>query len=472
MLKKKSLTQNVIISIIVQMTSLLVSFIVSFLVPKFIDEYQYAYWQTYVLYVGYAGVLHFGLLDGIVLRYSQYNFDQLDKKRIRSQFKILLCSTGAIASLAVAFAILFLQGIPRITVIFVSIGIITKNIIGYNSYSFQITNRIDKYAIIIIVQRVSYGLIAMLLLILHINRFEVYCIAELTGDVIGIILSNFFNKGMYFGKSLPLREAFEEWKINVSSGIILMLANWSAMLLVGFAKMIVRWHWDEFTFGKVSFSFSLSNLFLTFITAASIVLFPQLKRMEQDKLPEIYKNIRDVISPFLFIAMLLYYPGCPILERFLPKYNQSLIYLGLLLPIIIFTSKVSLLTNNYLKAYRKEKDMLRINIISSLLAIVSFVVSAYVFNNLTALLICVVLSNLIKSVMSEQAVAEEIHMNFTKDHIIESVMTAAFILYTNFLTRWIACVAYMFTLAFYLWYCRKGILVIIKPIFSRLRSRK
>ena len=94
MIKKKSITVNVIISLIVQIVSLLVSFIVSFLVPKFIDEYQYAYWQTYILYVGYVGVLHFGLLDGIVLRYSQYDFDQLDKERIRSQFKILLSSTG------------------------------------------------------------------------------------------------------------------------------------------------------------------------------------------------------------------------------------------------------------------------------------------------------------------------------------------------------------------------------------------
>ena len=93
MTKKKGFTQNVIISIAVQVISLLVNFIISFLVPKFIDEYQYAYWQTYILYVGYVGVLHFGLLDGIVLRYSQYDFDQLDKGRIRSQFKILLGST-------------------------------------------------------------------------------------------------------------------------------------------------------------------------------------------------------------------------------------------------------------------------------------------------------------------------------------------------------------------------------------------
>ena len=116
--------------------------------------------------------------------------------------------------------------------------------------------------------------------------------------------------------------------------------------------------------------------------------------------------------------------------------------------------------------------MLRVNIISSLFAIVSFAVSAYVFNNLTALLICVVLSNLIKSVMSERAVEKEIHMSFTKDHIIEAAMTAAFILYTNFLSRWIACAAYAITLVAYLWYCRKDIMAIINPVLNRLRSKQ
>ena len=461
-----------IISIVVQLVSLLVSFIVSFLVPKFIDEYQYAYWQTYILYVGYVGVLHFGLLDGIVLRYSQYDYDQLDKARIRSQFKILLGSTSAMAFAAVLVGSLLTGGISRTTVLFVAIGIVTKNLVTYNSYTFQITNRISKYAVLTITQRMSYGLIAVLLLLLRVNRFEFYCIAELSGDVVGIVLSRFFNKGMYFGKSLTLREAFRECRINVSSGIILMFANWSAMLLGGLAKMIVQWHWDELTFGKVSFSFSLSNLFLTFISAVSVVLFPQLKRTEQDKLPAIYKSIRNVISPLLFVTMLAYYPGCLILEKFLPKYSQSLIYLGLLLPIIIFTSKVSLLTNNYLKAYRKEKDMLRVNILSSVFGAVSFAVSAYIFDNLTALLVCVVLSNLIKSVLSERAVEQEIGIRFTKDHLIETAMTAAFILYTNFLPRWVACAAYALTLAVYLAYYRKAISAVIQPVFHRIRSRK
>ena len=86
--------KNVGMSIAAQIISLSVSLVMNFILPKFISEYQYAMWQTYLLYVSYVGILHFGLLDGITLRYSQFDYDELDKPRIRSQFKCLLTMTS------------------------------------------------------------------------------------------------------------------------------------------------------------------------------------------------------------------------------------------------------------------------------------------------------------------------------------------------------------------------------------------
>ena len=59
---------GIVFSLFAQLISLAVSFLLNLIVPKFIDEYQYSYWQTYMLYIAYVGILHFGLLDGIVLR--------------------------------------------------------------------------------------------------------------------------------------------------------------------------------------------------------------------------------------------------------------------------------------------------------------------------------------------------------------------------------------------------------------------
>lgn len=463
----KKFATNVILSIAAQIISLMVSFVLTLIVPKFIDEYQYAYWQIYVLYVGYVGVLHFGLLDGLVLRYSKYDYEELDKKRVLSQLRVLLAFTSVISAAAVIVAFAAVGGESKIIISLVAIGVITKNLVTYGSYMFQITNRISKYVFMIISQRLAYGLIVIMLLVLRVNDFYWYAAADLCSDVVAIAISMIFNRGLYFGKSLPVRESFKELKTNVSSGIILMMANWSAMLMIGGAKMITQWRWDELVFGKVSFAFSVSNVFLVFVTAISVVMFPSLQRIEQDKLPQMYKSIRNVLSPLLFFIMIFYFVGCWVLNMWLPQYSASLQYLGILLPIIIFSSKVSLLTNNYLKVYRKEKLMLLANFISIAVGAVLFVLSAYVFNNLYVLLGCVVFVIMLNSVLSEIFVMKTINVKIVKEFVIEAVMTLGFILCASLLSLWIGCAVYAALFAVYAAINYKSIIGLFKNVFKR-----
>lgn len=464
----KKFTSNIVLSIAAQVVSLAVSFIMGLIVPKYISDYSYAYWQMYVMYSGYVGVLHFGLLDGLVLRYGSYDYDELEKKRIRSQFQFLLVITSAVALCLGAVSIGFMQEQESIVFLLVAVSIILKNITTFNSDIFQITNRINRYVIVIIAQRVVYGLIVALLLIFRVDDFYWYCIADILGDCIGIIIGIAFNRGsLYLGKSISFKEAFSEFRLNLSSGIILMLANWSSMLLVGSARMIIEWHWGELVFGKVSFAFSLTNIFLTFVTAISVVLFPSLKRIEGEKLPQMYKAIRELISPLLFLALILYFPGSWIVEMWLPNYAVSLEYLAILLPIIIFSSKVSLLTNNYLKVYRKEKSMLIVNLISVAVGFGLFALCAYVFDHLIALLVCVVFVMMLNSVLSEIVVMRVIRVRIVKEFIYEAVLTVGFILIASYLDLLWGFLAY---LGLYLVYCAcnfKTIAALCKKIFRR-----
>lgn len=465
----KRVAKNLIFSVTAQVISLVTSFVLGFVVPKFIDEYQYSYWQTYMLYVGYVGVLQFGLLDGIVLRYSQYDYNDLDKPRIRSQFQLLLAFTSVMMFAGCMVSAFLNNNVTKEIVILVAVGIITKNIFGYTSYAFQITNRITKYAVLVIAQRAAYAAFVVILLLCQVNDFYWYCIADLFGDMFGIALGAIFNRGMYFGKALPVTECFKEAWLNVSAGIMLMVANFSSSLIVGGAKMLVQWRWDELVFGQVSFSFSVSNIFLTFVTAISVVLFPSLKRMDEDELPSIYTKIRNAISPLLFFAIIAYFPGCWILNIWLPNYADSLVYLGILLPIIIFSSKVSLLTNNYLKAYRKEKLMLVINVAAVAIGMAVFAIGAYVLNNLEFVLYALVAVIMLRSVASEIAVTKIIKKNIIKDFVIELMMTIAFIVAVRYLSLWWACLAYACTLVVYSVIYRKSIAAFFYTVLNMFK---
>ena len=446
--------RNIGLSVIAQIISLAVSFIMNLVLPKFISEYQYALWQTYLLYVGYVGILHFGLLDGIVLRYSQYDYEELDKVRIRSQFKCLLVMTNTFCTIAIICVSLFCQNEMRTVFIMTAIGIITRTIFTYTSYSFQITNRIKYYAEMIIGYRIFYGIGVIAMLLLGFHSFYFFCAVDLGSDVFGVLFSLHNNKGLYFGKSLKIKETLEEAKKNISAGILLMISNWSSFLLTGSARMIIQWHWDKLTFGKVSFAFSITNLFLTFVTAISVVLFPSLKRTNKENLPGLYKKIRAVMNPVLIIILIFYYPGCWILKQWLPEYNNSLLYLGILLPIIIFSSKISLLTNNYLKALRKEKTMLIINLISVGAAICMFTFSAYVTNSLKILLFFIVVAIMFCSILSESVVMKVFNI---REFINEIVMALIFMFTTMMKSQIKGMLVYGLSIIVFLFINRKYI---------------
>lgn len=464
----KKITKNLILSLTAQVISLLTSFVMGFIVPKFIDEIHYAYWQTFLLYFGYVGILHFGLLDGIVLKYSQYDYEQLDKAKLRSQFQALLWFTSIICILTCLVSSLFMGGEYLWIVCFVAVGIVVRNIFTYETFTFQITNRINYYAFTIILQKAVYAGVVILLIVCGVKEFYWYCIADLLGDCIAFGVATLKNRGLHLGKALPLKEGIKETLDSIGAGIFLMVANLSGMLLVGGAKMVIQWRWSEEFFGKLSFAFSISNLFLTFVTAISVVLFPSLKRMKQEEIPNFYGKMRSMISPLLFGALLLYFPVCWVLERWLPKYTISLGYLGILLPMIVFSSKVSLLTNNYLKVYRKEKIMLLINAIFVVLGFSCFLIFAYGFNKVELLLFSVVAMTMLSSIVSEIVVMKIIKKGRYWDFIVEVLMTVSFVLVVKLARMWAACLIYLVVYVGYLFIYRNSIKEIVNGTIGRL----
>ena len=132
----KKIAFNLIISVLAQAISLIVTFVLYLIVPKFIPKLEYSYWQIYMLYAGQVTIFHFGIIDGLILRYSQYDYEELDKERIRSQFKFILVLTSIFTVIAVVAGIVFCGGATRIIVVFVAVSIIKKNIILYTSSTF------------------------------------------------------------------------------------------------------------------------------------------------------------------------------------------------------------------------------------------------------------------------------------------------------------------------------------------------
>lgn len=448
---KKGIRTNIILSISAQVVSLCASFLLGLIVPKYIDMSQYAYWQTYTLYASYVGILHFGLLDGIVLRYSSYDYDNLNKPIIRSQFVWLLAFTST-ATLICCSISLLLSNASKIILILVGLSIVLTNVVSYTTFIYQITNEIQKYVSVIIIERIANIAFVMLVLLIGKQDFYWFCLAPMLGTCCGILFALIKSKDIFVGALTSFNTSVAELKKNISAGAKLLAANWSAMFIIGGAKTFIQWHWSLIIFGLVSFSFSLTNLFLTFINAASVAVFPALKRTTNDKLKDLYPRLRMQVTVLLTVMLVLYYPINFFLPFWLPKYNDSLYYFGLILPNVIFNSKVYLLTNNYLKVLRQEKSMLKINVFSLILAIAGYILFTYLFNNLEMVIYWSVFIIILRFVLSEMQLSKIFKINFIQETVSEVLMCIVFAISIHVKNNITGLIIYSFAIIFYLAY--------------------
>ena len=265
---------------------------------------------------------------------------------------------------------------------------------------------------------------------------------DVISDFVGVLYGVIVNKDLYFTKKKLQSEDINEAFTNIKTGVVLLLSNWVSLLLVGLAKTFIQLHWGNLTFGKVSFAFSLANLFLTFVSAISIAVFPSLKRLNQDDLPDIYIKSRNTISVVLYIAMGFYFPCKYFVTLWLHQYIESLDYLAILMPMVVSSTKVALLTNNYLKAFRKEKSLLFINLISVIIALLSYYLAIVFFDSVSFVLLAVVIASELRSVISEIIVLRTIDMHGTYIMFEEIAIQIVFVLLINFCSQLVSIVVF------------------------------
>lgn len=409
--------------------SLVISTLVVLIIPKLIGVEEYGYWQLYIFYTSYIGFLHFGWNDGIYLRYGGMEYDSLDKKMFFSQYYMLFTVQLLIGVLISIYALLFVQGENRVFIVqMTSIALVIVNSRYMLLFLLQATNRIRIYAKITMLDRILYVGLIILLLAFGIRNFKLMIIADLLGKGVSLLVAMYACKDIVFRNISQFTFTIKEAYLNLSVGIKLMLSNIAGKFIVGFVKLGIERSWDIATFGKVSLTLSISNLVMLFINAVGVIMYPILRRTNESKLPNIYMTMRDVLMIILLGVLIIYYPLKSILSGWLPKYAESLNYMAILFPIVIYEGKMSLLINTYLKTLRKEKTILFINVITVSMSALFTLVTTVLLRNLDFAIISIVILLALRSVISEMILSKIINISVLKDIVIELGMTTIFIL--------------------------------------------
>ena len=456
--KLRNILENITYTFTANILTILISIIMTLILPKFLGVTDYSYYQLYIFFISYVGFFHFGWIDGIYLKIGGMEYNDLEKSNYVTQFWMLNVLDIIIAAIISIFALFTIKNIDKSFVLISTsvCGVITI-LRTYLLFILQSTNRIKEYAKYTRVDRFIYFALVIVFLFLGFKNYKIILYIDIFSKLVALVLCANKMKDIVFGKLNISKNTLLEIFENISIGIKLMLANIASTLIIGVVRFGIQKNWDIETFGKISLTLNISNLLMTFINAVAVIMFPLLRREEESNLPRIYTILRNTLMIFLYMMLIFYYPIKLILSTWLPQYADSLRYMALLFPICIYESKMSMLINTYLKSFRKEKSMLIINTISLILSLILTILSVFILNNLTWAILSIVFLLGFRCVIGELVLTKIMNILIYKDIILETVLTAIFIISSWFINNMFCSIIYTCFYLIYVFIKRKDI---------------
>ncbi|WP_343320958.1 hypothetical protein [Sphingobacterium multivorum] len=387
-----------------QILSILVSLVFSLGITKVLDVEHYGYWQLFILYSNYAGFFHFGICDGLYLKLGGRRLERINKFNFTNQLSLFLCLEIFIS--IIFFWILMISTSDPIKfelLLFIIPYLIVANLQTYLSYILLATNNIERYSISVFIEKLF---IILSILILYLFKYiDVNVLIYIY--IIGKLLSTAYLSFRIY----PIFELTGIFKFRIKSiyvllnyaimGIPLMFSNILSTLIIGSNRLLTEHKYGIIAFSKLSFSVSLVFLFIIFVSQIGIVLFPLLRRMNEENRRQIYYWIDNNLTILFASFIIFYFPLVVFVQRYVPNYLESVTYLSFMLPICIFEGKFQILYNTMYKVLNKQRTIFIINCISLFTSLLLTFISLYIFDNIMLSISTLVAIIMLRSIASE-----------------------------------------------------------------------
>ncbi len=414
--------------------SLALSALIALSLPKYLGVEEYGYWQLFLFYSSYVGFFHFGLNDGVYLKFGGLSYETMDKRLIGAQFRFGLLFQSAIALGVALLSAMFAPEAARRTVwIATAVYLILYNATLFLGYVFQAANETRLYSVSVIIDKCFLLVAVVALLAGGVRYFETFVLLYLASKLVSLVYCVVKGREIVFAPRMPFRAAAAESLASIRIGINLMLANIASMLILGSGRFFIDQAWGIEAFARFSLALQLTSFFLQFIAQVSIVLFPALRQFDETRLKDFYRLMRDALSLILPVAFLAYAPVMEALGMWLPRYKESLASMALLLPICLFDGKMQMLCNTYYKVLRQERALLRVNALSMALSFALSLVGVFIIKNIYFVIVSMVVAIAFRSAISEAYLGRLLGLNTVRDILMEFILAAVFMLLSWFL---------------------------------------
>ena len=464
-MKYKNILKDIVLAFLSQGLSVLSSALLTLFLPKALGVREFGYWQLLIFYMGYAGFFHLGLNDGLYLENGGITRSKIDKKSINSQFvfSLLFQSIISVAVYIAAIVGPFEEQRGFVLMVF-SITLLLNNAASFLGYVFQAMNETSLFSFSNAAEALSQFIIIAGLLIAGIKTVEPYLIAYLVAKTLRLAYClfharDFIASGLY-SPSTTLRLSVNSIQI----GIKLMFANIASTLILGTVRFFIDLNWGIEVFSVVSFSISITTLFLTFLSQVSMVFFPNLKQASREQIALAFPIMRDGLDLLLPLIYVLYGPIVIILSLWVPDYAQSLRLFSMLFPICVFDGKMDIVGTTFYKVLREEKRLLNLNVAAFLASAVLTIIGTYVFRSVNLVMVMVVLILGVRSAYSESVIAKKLEVSSSKLGLGAIIISFIFIFIAQVLSPIAASIIYCIVYLVYLFAHKNQVMDLLKMV--------
>ncbi|MCR5231258.1 MAG: hypothetical protein K6B64_01255 [Acholeplasmatales bacterium] len=425
----KSVKKNFFFAFGAQSVSLASSLMMTFVAPSLVGVKSFAYWQLFLTYVSYVSITRIGINDGLYLRLGGKNYKDLDFKLLSCERRIFITFQFVVACfLGLIVCLQDIEYDRKFVLIVCVLCIIIVNANGYLIYILQSVNLTSIYSISVILQNTTWFIAIGIIIFLKIYDFKIIIYMYVLGHVLAGIYLAYNAKEIVKWKRASYKEAFNDIIKNIKCGIQLMISTYASSFTVASCRLIVDMAWGVEVFGFFSFSLTLANVFLTFISQISIIVFPALRRIPNNRIKTVYIYLNDILSIILPIVMLGYFPIMLLINYFLNQYSQSLTYLPIFLPICVFDGKMQMLCSSFFKSMRRETALLFINVGTLINSIFIGLLGAFYVKNISFVAIGILVIIGLRSIVSELLLAKWMNVCIYKELIQEILLIILFVI--------------------------------------------
>lgn len=447
-MKNRSFLRNMLKVALGQGVSLLSGVAVGLLLPKALSLEDYGFLKIYTLYVAYTALLHLGFADGILLRLAGRDYESLDKAKMRTYTQFFAMMQGIIGAALLMAGALVTDPDYSFIIAMLGVNMVIINLTTYYQFISQAVQRFSEYTFKnLVVAALKLCFVLALLALRYGNiaavSYRFYIIGLNVIDFVVLAWYVVTYRSITFGKGHRLRESKADILSIFRLGIMLTVAYQVSHLVLALDRQFVSLFYPTETYALYSFAYNIITLISTMISSLSIVLLPALRRLKAEETGSRYGDFLRVVAMLVGICALCYFPLTVFIRWFLPEYAESVQYLRIVLPALMYHSGISVVMFTFCKALGENKAFFKISLLILLLGFVTNTLAQLIFATPQAISIASLITMAAWYVIAGAWVGRRVQVKMGREFAYLTVLGVLFLLCTSpSVSNWLGMGAY------------------------------